>query len=162
MRTLFVDPGVTCCGWAVYQGRKLIWCGLSRTKEKDLAQRARAHVDALSRLSPDLSFDFDRVVIEKPQVYQQRFWEGDPGDLIDLAVVVGAVACAARKCAVSLVLPKEWKGQVPTEVLERRLPQHEKEMLQDPLVLGTPSTAPPSLRHNIVDAISMGIWFVNK
>lgn len=161
MNLLSIDPGVTCCGWAYWHDKSLIYCGLSRTKEKSIEERIRAH-DLYHWLD-----SIDSIVIEKPEVYQQRFWKGDPRDLVELAMVVGGIiASFPYSVTVRTVFPKEWKGSIPKEISEKRtlakLSETEKQVLEKPEVFGEPSTAPPSLLHNLMDAVGLGIWMLGR
>ena len=135
-----IDAGTTCCGWASWVNNTLVECGLSRTQGKTMEDRVR-----------DFQFswkDLDLVVVEKPEIYQQRFWKGDPRDLIDLAMVVGGIIWSAP-CSVKTVYPKEWKGQVPKYVTDARalgkLTSVEKKVLSNPTALGQPASVPTSL-----------------
>ncbi len=96
MRCLALDPGRST-GWAYLEDRRLVACGAC---EGGVAPYAH----------PSL---FDRVIIEKPQVYPSD--PVDPNDLITLAVVVGEYkhTYEAAGAKVFLVLPREWKGQIP-------------------------------------------------
>jgi len=162
MNLLSIDPGVTCCGWAYWRGKTLDACGLSRTKETTIEERIRAH-----DLYRHWSEPIDSIVIEKPEVYQQRFWKGDPRDLVELAMVVGGiVALFPYSVVVRTVFPKEWKGQLLKEVSARRtlskLSEVEKQVVEKPEVFGEPSTAPPSLLHNMYDGIGLGLFALGR
>lgn len=155
-----IDPGVVCCGWAWWEDSLLLACGLSRTKSRTIEKRVQDHYFQWGDLD-----SLDLIVIEKPEVYQQRFWKGDPRDLIDLAMVVGGIIKTA-KCQVKTVYPKDWKGQVPKPVTDRRvlqkLSKEEKKILKHPIAFGEPNTVPPSLRHNMIDAIGIGLKILGR
>jgi len=158
MNLLSIDPGTMCCGWAFWRDGKLVACGLSRTKETKIEERIRAHRFPATA---------DSIVIEKPEVYRQRFWKGDPRDLVELAMVVGGIiAKAPPNVEIQIVFPKEWKGQLPKDVSERRslskLSAAEKQVVEKPKVFGEPSTAPPSLLNNMMDATGIGLWALGR
>lgn len=162
MNTLSIDPGVTCCGWALWKGNELFECGLSRTKAKTIEERVQDQ-----KFRWHWRIEIDKLVIEKPEIYQQRFWKGDPRDLIDLAMVVGGIIGANSFFAdVKTVFPKQWKKQVPKHITEKRvlekLSPKEKGILATPEVIGEPHTAPPSLRHNLIDAVGIGLWSLKR
>jgi len=162
MNLLSIDPGTTCCGWAYWRNRELSACGLSRTKATTVEARIRDHD---FRLHWGTSIDV--LVIEKPEVYQQRFWKGDPRDLIDLAMVVGGIVAQFPDVrSVKTVFPKDWKGQLPKDVSERRtlskLSETEKQIVKDPHVLGSPTTAPQGLLNNMFDALGIGLWALQR
>jgi hypothetical protein len=162
MNLLSIDPGVTCCGWAYWRDGKLVLCGLSRTKEVGIEARICAHDFRRHWLYGQPDF----IVIEKPEVYQQRFWKGDPRDLVELAMVVGGIIAQFPGVRVRAVFPKEWKRQVPKSVSESRtlakLSELEKNKSESPEVFGEPDTAPPSLLHNMMDAIGIGLWALGR
>lgn len=162
MNLLSVDPGLVCCGWAYWLDSKLVRCGLSRTKEKTLEARVQAHSSVFSARFGAGTL----LVIEKPEIYQQRFMKGDPRDLANLAIVVGGIIAAFLGASSYTHFPKEWKGQLPKEVSERRtlskLSEKEKKVLKKPEVYGEPKTAPLSLLHNMVDAVGLGLWKLQR
>src|SRR6185312_16842694 len=96
------------------------------------------------------------VLIECPQVYRHHLSKGDPNDLIKLAVGVGRYAefFENRGAKVALVLPAEWKGQIPKEVHHARvmsaLTRHEAAKLLE----GCKFVA-DGKRHNVMDAVAL-------
>lgn len=114
-RVLGIDPGLRACGVAWFDGIEaraftVRPSGLTLAKAKEILVQVRS--SALPA--------WDLVVIEKPQVYQGRKAKGDPNDLIELAVLVGALGFGFS-CPVLLPRPFEWKGQVPKEISHRRI-----------------------------------------
>ncbi len=106
MRCLAIDPGASS-GWALYENRLLVACGACRPHEV-----WHAALGATIRV--------DRVYLEKPQVYPRD--DVDPNTLITLAVSAGIavgpfVAAGAR---LDVVLPRQWKGQLPKKVCHAR------------------------------------------
>jgi hypothetical protein len=70
--------------------------------------------------------------------------------------VVGVFAQAFRATTHLGVKPREWKGQVPKDVHHARLV---KTLTPDELAM-VEASAPPSLRHNVLDAVGIGrYWF---
>lgn len=147
-RVLSFDPATRHVGWAQLEDGRLARCGLAREPiEVELVQ-----------LSSELRRDL--VVVEVPQVYQQRSWKGDPNDLIDVAVVAGRIAQEFGDGAeVRLVRPHAWKGSVPKDVMlrriENRLDDRERSVLHA-------AKAPASLLHNVVDAVGIGLWAIGR
>lgn len=105
------------------------------------------------------------VVVEKPQVYVRRRSKGDPNDLIDLAVLAGAI-CAKAGRAVQ-VHPRDWKGTIPKARLLSQYMVHrrnERDLGEAGCAayrIGL-STLPNSLRHNIADAVGIGLWAIRN
>lgn len=154
-KLLAFDPAVHHVAWAAFDGGRLARCELVRDKKLGAALEQRFR--ASSGWQPM------RVLIEIPQVYEQRKWEGDPNDLIDVAVTVGRVAQAfgPEGPAAEFVRPRRWKGTAPKEVVGRwivkRLDDAEQNVLRT-----AKAPVPASLHHNIVDAIGIGLWALGR
>jgi hypothetical protein len=78
--------------------------------------------------------------------------------LIQLAFFAGLFA-GSSGCTVGWLHPHEWKGQRPKEVDNRYtlsiLSEEEREMVKR-------VKCPESLRHNMIDAIGIGLWKVGR
>lgn len=108
-----VDPGVHLFGaalWCRSVALEKVWV-LCRAKlipfehDGDLS----VPVAALKKWTGSINWD---LAIELPQVYRRSRSKGRPSDLIDLAVVVGALASACPGEA-TMYKPAQWKGGVP-------------------------------------------------
>lgn len=116
---LGIDPGLRCTGVAWHVNNKIGWLSI-RPKTTALIDRVREITQAVSRVISEQRWSL--VVIEKPQVYQRSKQKGDPNDLIDLTLVVGAIM-AHVEGELELPRPNRWKGQVPKHVHHRRIRQ---------------------------------------
>jgi hypothetical protein len=131
-----IDPGVHQ-GWARFSGGMLYACGLGETP-----------------------FVGD-VYIELPQVYARQKKRADPNDLITLAVRIGQLKERAERksLTVRLIKPAEWKGQTPKEIHNRRvlaaMQPSEVEVFKELKVA-------QSLKHNVLDAIGIGLWALGR
>jgi hypothetical protein len=100
------------------------------------------------------------VVIEVPQVYQQRLQKGDPNDLIDVAVIAGIAAGAAAPFAEpQLVRPHKWKHNRPKafdNAYTLSLLSAEEKLVVDSC------GAPKSKLHNVIDAVGIGLWRLGR
>lgn len=102
-----------------------------------------------------------RVVIEYPQAYRPGQQEGRQQDVVDLALVSGAVAGLIRSrfdsAVIEIILPRVWKktidGDAMTDRIERRLTPAEAAALE-------PCIA--SLRHNMIDGVGIALWAVGR
>ena len=98
----------------------------------------------------------EHFISEVPQVYRVGASKGDPDDLIQLAGVVGVFSALFTATTYTGVKPREWKGQVPKDVHHARLV---KTLTPEELAM-VEAAAPPSLRHNVLDAVGIGrYWF---
>lgn len=164
-----IDPGVHECGVAVWFGCELHRALLVREGapgQPSWVPVVDAVADAL------LSYNVKEIVIERPQVYERSRSKGDPNDLIALALVAGAVVGAVREyqamsmcrivgytpCRVIEYRPADWKGQVPKDVMVRRikrsLAKTELERVELPKA--------KSLAHNVWDAVGIGLHHLRK
>lgn len=105
------------------------------------------------------------LVCELPQIYRAAHSKGDPNDLMPLAVEVGWFEAFAsllwRNCTCVQVTPRAWKGQVPKRVCNQRtlnkLTAQELNTLNNQLV-----GVSESKKHNVLDAIGIGLWFLKR
>ena len=149
-----IDPGKHSIAWAYFSNAVLVDCGLIQSKNLVvLATKVDVQIIEYRNITPDL------VVVEKPQAYQQKHWKGDPNDLIDLALAAGAATHALGCCEIEFVLPRTWKGQTPKKISNARtlknLTDIERQVFKRMDVI-------PSLRHNVIDAIGIGMWKLRR
>jgi hypothetical protein len=156
---LSIDPGVRGCGCAWWVGEELLHAryvpgssggresGASEWMETVRAVEA-ASEEALDGLRPDV------VVVERMQVYMRG--KGDPRDLLALAAIGGGLFRAFGDAEPVGALPREWKGQVPREVMGNRIEQR----LRDRGWWGR--VAEPRRKANLNDvmhAVGLGLWY---
>lgn len=144
---LFIDPGGTCAGYAYFEGRVLRAAGLSRPPKalKRQRDRARWHKDS-GPMAPYIAI-CPRVVCEC-MVHIRKV---PPQDLIELNLIVGHIANEWYE-------PGEWKGSVSREKEQARTMATGKHARLSPeehaIVM---AVKPPSLRHNAISAVGLGI-----
>ncbi len=144
MRILAIDPGVHIHAWALI-GKGLLDCGLGGRFPRDV----------------------DRVVIEMPRIYPRSRSKGRPNDIVDLAyaagVAVGSIVANNVAVKVQLVEPRTWKGTIPKHkkwdqyLIHKRLsawlsPDEQK------VYVTALNRLTANLRHNITDAVGIGLW----
>lgn len=102
------------------------------------------------------------VVCECPQVYPDET-AAEVTRIVSLSRKVGRVEqfYEMHGCKVHLFLPREWKGQVPKDIHQKRteaaLSNYETAMVNHALV-----TIAAGKQHNVWDAIALGRWFLKK
>ncbi len=147
-RLIAIDPGAHAVGWASFESGELRKCGM--------ADRERV-LDGLFSRVPSVN-----AVIEQPQIYEQRAQKGDPNDLISVALTAGFVECAlvfGGASEVQYVWPRKWKGGVKKNLHNARvLAQLEADELQALKQCGVFA----SKRHNVIDAIGIGLWRLGR
>lgn len=143
-----VDPGVGT-GVAVWEDDLLVWAGvLSNTTTRKAGEAYAAALeearDLLARYPAAL------VVLELPQVYGVRATR--VADLVYLAAYAGEFAASCAPAARVYVEPADWKGQAPKDVVHRRIGK-----VLRPSELAALGACLPSLRHNMLDAVGIGL-----
>lgn len=132
MAVLSVDPGLTGTGYAVWSASAELW-RLSRKPTRvgvitppaklEAMAKLRYLVERLSGLMANE--DINRVACELPEFWAGAFGRAVAarGDLVKLSLVVGAVAALAveRRAVFTTVPVRDWKGNLPKDVVERRI-----------------------------------------
>lgn len=142
MGLMSVDPGKNEFAWAYFVGNKLSKCGLCcDINNKDVNKLVYGA----------------EAVIEVPQIYPQRVWKGDPNDLIDVALTAGRVSTAFPRF--EFVRPHAWKGNRPKNIDNSYtltlLTPDELNILNYCHVI-------KSKKHNVIDAIGIGLWKLGR
>ena len=145
---LALDPGLGCVGYALFELGVLTACGLSRThvRVKDLNVRVATHA---ANLLPML-LKVDRVVCER-MVWRGRSAKNSPQDLMDINIVAGRIGR-------EWIMPHQWKGCVPKAIHQPRI----LAKLTDAERALVELVHPPSLVHNAVDAVGIGLFTLGR
>jgi Holliday junction resolvasome RuvABC endonuclease subunit len=153
-----IDPGLRVIGYAEWYGGQLFKAGLIKNPCDKTVKDDTVWLGMVEAITQTIQ-GVHEVVIEKPQVYVASRSKGDPNDLINLALVVGAIGMAFHldETRVKTYRPAEWKGQVPKDVTERRV----HEALTD-AELGRVIWPVKSLCHNVIDAIGIGLHHLRR
>lgn len=153
MQLISIDPGKSGLGWASFFDSRLIGAGIFENIT-DLHKFNYIFVDFLKTREPRI------VVVEVPQIYQQRHWKGDPNDLVDVAVIVGVVVAAASAYTKpQLVKPHSWKGNRPKATDN----MYTLSLLKpDELKVVEDCGVSKSKLHNVIDAVGIGLWKLGR
>jgi hypothetical protein len=147
------DPGKLSVGWATADEQGIARCGLVSDKTQSGLLRK------LRDMQLPISTRGIKVFIEVPQIYRERHWRGDPNDLIDETITVGALAAFTLDAEQEFKRPHDWKGNVPKIIHNRRVKTRltlaEAEVLANCGVI-------PSLSHNVVDACGMVLFCLGR
>lgn len=140
-----IDPGAQT-GWAIWSpAGALVDCGLGDPRKS----------------SKHIADDIDTVWIESQVIYPRS--RVPPNDIVKLAQDAGRWfgVYATLGAAVNWVEPARWKGQLPKRVHHPRimaaLTSHERQIVAE----GCCALA-ESLRHNVLDAVGLGLWVRSK
>lgn len=137
MGMLCVDPGKHWSGCARFIGGRLASAWLHDT----------AGPPAVRRGGP-------LAIVEIPQVYRNR--PVRTADLIDLAAAAGRVAANHEA---QYRRPAQWKGQLRKDIQHARM---RKVLDAGELAIVDAITCAPSLRHNVYDAICIGLSHLGR
>lgn len=146
-----IDPGLRNCGVAVWQTNPWSLVEASLVKGSAKAVGPEAWLQMGNAVAEYLtSWPIANVLVEFPQVYARTKSRGDPNDLLQIAAIVGIIATKIK--TIEITRPYEWKGQIPKKVMQKRLENRlslaEKARIKE---------CPMSLRHNIWDAVGLGL-----
>jgi hypothetical protein len=118
-----VDPGLNGTGWATFQGRKLVDQGVLTFRDEKLAWEERAIMYASSIRSLSIHHKVDRIACEYPAFFESAAGTmvAKKGDLLKLTSLVGLMWGVVYPLPFLLVPVNQWKGQLPKEVVNRRI-----------------------------------------
>lgn len=158
MKLCAVDPGVEATGLALFTDNKLEHVRLVR------ASSLQSMIQAIYYVKWPHDYDVpDLVFIERPVVYP-RDGIKKAASLMTVAIVAGAAAAAYGRetwTTIDFVEPRTWKGSVPKEIHNTRvisiLEKDEQEIL-----ISSMDDAPPSLLHNVIDAVGIGLYKLGR
>ncbi len=161
-----VDPGAANVAWAVFRDRVLVATGREVVSPKHPALRPYevteeflmcvTSVPGLNESTHAENGTRPVLLIEKPQVYTGAGKsKGDPNDLIDVALVVGALLEIGGRLwwTCETVKPFTWKGNLPKKLSLQRL---KKALAPEEAV------HVHFADHNIVDAACIGMWKLGR
>lgn len=175
-----VDPGLPHCGLAIFHApdgldadlfsevTALIHASLIKNPvERPRGSSAVANPElwgslaeqAIGVINPLTPVGNIVLVLEIPQVYQER--KTDPADLIELAAFGGTLygmLKASRKARGVAYKPSQWKGQVPKDVMSKRIEGRLTPGERGRVVL--PSQKIRTL--DVWDAIGIGLKFLGR
>jgi hypothetical protein len=143
------DPGKHHVGWAIFDGNRLATCGLDQWKAGEYAELKVERILENIRAT---------ALIELPVASRGR--TVDANDLIDVAITVGRVVQAlGPHTTVELIPPRDWKGTVDPDVMIERI---KNRLAPDEGINLQNVQLKSSLRHNVIDAIGLGLWRLNR
>lgn len=161
-----IDPSVRATGWASLRPDKRLAHAELIAAPDLLAATANAWHQAATANAwhqSDLASLGDTYVIELPRIYKTAQQKGDQNDLIAVAAVAGAYACAARAgyAKVRFVYPYEWKRQLPKSVCEQRI----RDLLDAEETATLERCLKPvekKLRNNVIDAVGIALYSAGR
>lgn len=153
-----VDPGIAGCGVAYASRGVLLKAMYVRNVPGTLppAERCERMGREVRDAVQALGVRQHRLVLEWPQVRTAGKGRGDPNDLLLLAGVDAAIVTYLSG-EVQCVVPREWKGTIPPDVLISRVQDRLSEEERARVALPA-----ESLVHNVWDAVGIALWAVGR
>jgi hypothetical protein len=154
MRMIAIDPGISCCGVAEFEGSYLQRAALvaNPTRSKVPIDRVYWMADEVSRL---FQGKWGELVIERPQM--GTYGPARQKDLV-LLCEVGACLAGMRRLVPVSVTPHQWKGSIDAELMVERV--HGRLSQEETEKVALPSAK--SKGHNVWDAIGVGLWYFGR
>lgn len=192
---LYVDPGLRACGVALFDGARLVAAGFPESTSvadvRQPAERAEAWLSMLAAVRQWLQVRrpprtmLTEVFVELPQVYDpakmsKKKRGTDPNDLIHLACVVATICTEFAPTRTIVMLPHEWKGTIPKEIMHARATgadirparpgapfgagpvRAEGGPVLTPAELAVLPKLAKSKLHNVLDAVCMGLVMAGR
>lgn len=151
-----IDPGLRACGVA-------IWRPTGELERAEYVLGAKAAPGAVAWIAMATAiyhateiYEPKGLVIELPRTYGGRAARGDANDLIQLAATVGAITTRLR-LPTTVYLPDHWKGQTTKEVTKNRVEERLSPAEHARIIWPA-----PSLRHNVIDGIALGMFHLRR
>ena len=153
---LSVDPGLRDIAIARFDNKTLAQTYYVSNPEKK-ARGPKAWLALLSAVIKEIpkpSLDLT-IVFETMDVYATG--KARSSDLLELVGVEGVFFGFYAPLGCYHYLPKEWKGQVPKPIHNKRVEKtlNPKERTK---ILGLPA----STRHNVIDAVGIGLYHLGR
>lgn len=145
---LAIDPSINNCGIAVFKDGKLhAWELLHPSKEtKDYIEKSKSIYMQIKVLSKKYHCDY--IVTEICDYFGvSGFHARESGSIFKLMFLIGMLCSLPN---VKTIIPRGWKGQLPKDVMRRRF------------IKDLPNLDIEHMDHNVLDAIGIGRWFIQK
>ena len=153
-----VDPGKKHAAAAVWSSGGLLR-GAVYVTGKGAVNTGDSLVEGLESYFPD-NYVLE-IAIECMQVYTPGKSKGDPNDLIQVAIMVGAFCgFIGAHSPPTIYPPADWKGQAPKGVMQERI--LEVLSIEERENLGKGLTGHSTKDHNIYDAVGIGLFHLRR
>ena len=157
---LSVDPGLHGLGVGLFRDRTLVWAGyLPAPKGVGRGPAAWVTIARTLQILDASGFRPTEVAVEVMEVYSQRWWKGDPADVLEVQGVAAAVAAQFPDAKLTGYLPKTWKGQVPQDILANRVLDKVKALGWAEAIDWT--DCPNARRHDVAHGIGVGLYHLH-
>lgn len=150
-----LDPGLRHAGVAVFKNEWLHQCTLISNPEVTVRGPPawETMADEMTRYLSQFEFWPNCTFVgEMPQIYRNAYY--NPDDILQLAACLATCSyqCKGPKYT---YLPRQWKGKLVKEKHHKLI---EYSMMRDEMELYEKLKAPATLKHNVMDAIGVGLY----
>ena len=155
-----VDPGKRDCGIAFYVAGVLAdaaWLAPPKGGPYDIAAHAAAWTRRCMMNLGDSEGRVSTLVVEGQQIYRHTGL-AQSNDMIDVALTAGAVLARIDAFERKVILPGLWTGKIPKPIRQRHYLASASEGEQARLMAIKPATK----RHNVIDAVCLGAWYLGR
>ncbi|MDP2607273.1 MAG: hypothetical protein Q8S00_32450 [Deltaproteobacteria bacterium] len=162
---LSIDPGVRQAGAALFENGELTTAWLSKGDKEiaglvtwPIATAWAVFEDIGAHTIPDA---IQHLVMEIPYIYPAQFQKGDQQDIIQVALMNGALAglfLNVPGAEIVTYLPKQWKGQVPKDTMIERI----KSKLDTEELSRVQIVEDKKHQKDIWDAVGVGLKYVGR
>lgn len=151
---LAIDPGVRLCGVALFAGVQLVEATIVRCTEKNVSD----FVVALTMAKQLPAAYVDTLVIERMLIYDKAQQLGDPNHLARIEFIAGVLTRDFKGLSANVLRPtaREWKGTI------RKSIHHKRIIAECPKAAQLAAATPKTYRHNVYDAVGLGLWAIRR
>lgn len=178
---LAIDPGasmksgkvnVPYCGAALFQWGTLVWAGLVKAsptitpynRPRDLVEKT-IEASGIPGCEHASGEPLDMLAVEMPRIYKQM--KGRPEDVLQVAVIAGALLAGIPSKKRSAPRPQEWKGTINGDIFLRRVIGTWNGQTWDGGVLNSGERivllkAKGGETSHVQDAVALGCWVAGR
>lgn len=151
-----VDPGLRACGVSLFSEATKELTEARYVKGSPDLQGPEAWRFMAQQIFSLYQFSASLLIIEVPDSYRTDS-PTRTRNLQNLVGVAGTLAAFFKDVPVQMVRPREWKGNIDPEIIDRRAWERLSAKEQARVVLPAPSYA-----HNVLDSIGLGLWYLGR
>lgn len=150
---LAVDPSINSCGYAVFENNQIspilyniISSKSLNTQDFEYIAKSRAMFEKVRTIQSQ--FKDCKIILEVPEYRKSAYIARESDAIVKLSFVCGMISSLEN---VHHYTPSQWKGQVPKEVMRKRLANY----ITDIDIMHIK-------QHDVVDAIGLGYYYITK
>lgn len=158
-RLITIDPSINTMGIAIWECSSknlLVWCLVRPDKDMKDTEYSKS-LSMLRQVKKWIrAYAVNKMVLEVPEHWAvSGFQARETGSIAKLCFVCGMLYSLSEELSeCRLVTPREWKGQLPKDVVANRLyKSYEK--------YGIDLRSSKSVNSNVADAIEIGHYFLH-